>query len=112
MIERVEPAVVWPWVRGWVKTNLCRGGRVYFADKWKGSVQVGVPRYRTSGKERRRNEGCPRVDQRLEKSTISPSVIHARGYYRPEMRWEMPRWRTRTCPAGREHEQHNSETWQ
>ena len=48
-----------------MKTNLARGGRVCFADKWKGSVQVGVPGNRTSSKERRRNEGRSGVDQRL-----------------------------------------------
>ncbi len=41
-----------------MKTNLSGGGRVNFTDKRKGSVQVGVPGYRASSKERRGNEGC------------------------------------------------------
>jgi len=65
MIIRVQPALVWPWICGWVETNLSGGGRVYFTDKWKGSVQVGVPGKRASSKERRRNEGCSGIDQRL-----------------------------------------------
>jgi hypothetical protein len=65
MIIRVQPALVWPWICGRVEANLSGGGRVYFTDKWKGSVQVGVPGKRASSKERRRNEGCSGIDQRL-----------------------------------------------
>ena len=66
MVERVQPALVGPWVRGWVKTNLSGGGRVHLTNKWECSVQVGVPGYRTGGKKRRRNESCSGVDQRLK----------------------------------------------
>jgi len=50
MVKRVQQALVWPWICGWVETNLSGGGRVYFADKWKGSVQMGVPGKRASSK--------------------------------------------------------------
>ena len=63
MVERVQPALVRPWVRGWVETDLCGRGRVHLADKRKGSVQVGVPGDRTGCKERRGNEGRPGVYQ-------------------------------------------------
>ena len=67
MVERVQPAIVRPWVRGWVKADLCGRGRVYFTDERKGSVEVGVPGDRTSRKKRGGNEGCPRVHQRLSR---------------------------------------------
>ena len=38
---------------------------MYFTNKWKGSVQVGVPGKRASSKECRRNEGCSGIEQRL-----------------------------------------------
>jgi len=63
MIERVQPALVRPWVRGWVETGLCGRGCVHLANKRKGSVQVGVPGDGTSRKERRGNEGCSGVHQ-------------------------------------------------
>ena len=65
MVKRVQPALVWPWICGWVETNLSGGRRVYFPDKRKGSVQVSVPGKRASSKERRRNEGCSGINQRL-----------------------------------------------
>lgn len=65
MVKRVQPALVRPWISGRVETSLSGGGRVYFANKWKGSVQMGVPGDRPSSKEGRRNKGCSGIDQRL-----------------------------------------------
>ena len=86
MVKRVKPALVWPWVCGWVETNLPGGGRVYFTDKWKGSVQVGVPGKRASSKERSGNESCSGIDQRLGTS-IRYMVKILVGGYKPGMRW-------------------------
>ena len=62
MVKRVHPSFVRPWICGWVKANLCWGGRVYFANKGEGSVQVRVPGNRTGSKERRRRQGRSGID--------------------------------------------------
>jgi hypothetical protein len=50
---------------------------VYFTNEWKGSIQVSVPRDRTSSKERRGNEGCSGVYKRLSRhqSDIMPGIL-------------------------------------
>lgn len=109
MVKRVEPALVWPWVCGWVETNLSGRGRVYFTDKWKCSVQVGVPGKRASSKERCRNEGCSGIDQRLG----CPSGIRYEGS------WALQTWNAlgdaaledANLACRHEREQPNSETW-
>lgn len=63
MVERVQPALVRPWVRGWVEADLCGRGRVHLTNKREGPVQVGVPGDRTGCKERRGNEGRSGVHQ-------------------------------------------------
>lgn len=109
MVKRVEPPFVWPWIGGWVKTNFSGGGRVHFTNKWKGSVQVGVPRDRAGSKERRRNEGCSGIDQRLGCQSDT----------RHEYSWVLQTWNAlgdaaledANLACCQEHEQPNSETW-
>jgi hypothetical protein len=95
MVERVQPAFVRPWMRGCVKTDLSGGGRVYFTDERKGSVKVGVPGDRTGSKERRGNEGCSGVHQRLRHHELD--ICHAYPWviYGPGTRWKTQRQKMR-----------------
>lgn len=83
-------------MRGCVKTDLSGGGRVYFTDERKGSVQVGVPGDRTGSKERRGNEGCSGVHQRLRHHQSGISHAYSWMFYGPGTRWKMQRQKMRT----------------
>lgn len=65
VVKRVEPALVWPWVLGWVEALFSGGVGVHLREEGQGAVELGVPGDRADGRERRRGQCCTRVQERL-----------------------------------------------
>lgn len=63
-----------PRVVGRVKALISEGAGVHFANKGQVAVQVGVPRDRTNGKERRRSQCHARVHEGL-RNALHPCIL-------------------------------------